>query len=295
MPTEPEELHRPGRRWLEGVLRRPGLVLGAAAALAAAGAFAFVALPRDLFPSLALPTVQILLQSPGREATELELAVAQPVEQAVIGLPGVRRVTSAVQPGVVQVVVSFASASDPFRSRVLVAERLAQIAGELPEGTGAPLLTSAAGRRQEIQELVLEGPSVDSMRLRDVALQFLVPRLQSVPGVARVELLGGGERQLQVSLQPERLRTAGASLAQVLEALRGSERDAGAGVLELADQLSFVTVGSLAAEPERVRRLPVDTAHGLVPLGDLAEIREAPGLRTGLARFRGSRRCRCAS
>lgn len=287
MPTEVRELQRPGRRWFEGVLARPGLVLGGSFALAVTGLFAFLALPRDLFPNLALPTVQILLQSAGREATELETAVALPVEQAVMGLQGVRRVTTAVQPGVVQVVVSFESGTDPFQSRVLVAERLAQLASQLPEGTGAPLLTSAAGRLQEIQELVLEGPGVDSMRLRDVALQFLVPRLQSVPGVSRVELLGGGDRQLQISLSPERLRLAGASLAQILEALEGSERDAGAGVLEVADKLSFVTVGSLAAEPERVRKLPVHTAHGLVPLGDLAEVREAPGFRMGLARFQG--------
>jgi cobalt-zinc-cadmium resistance protein CzcA len=283
MRTEP----RAGERWFAAVLARPGAILTAAAALGAAGLLAFLALPRDLFPSLALPTVQILLQSPGREASELELAVAQPVEQAVLGLPGVERVTSAVQPGVVQVVVAFASDADPFASRVLVAERLAQLAGELPEGTGAPLLTSAAGRLQEIQELVLEGPAIDSMVLRDTALQVLVPRLQSVPGVARVELLGGGDRQLQISLSPERLRLAGASLEQVLAALEGSERDAGAGVLEVADKLAFVTIASLAADPEQLRHLPVHTAHGLVPLGDLAEIREAPGFRMGLARFQG--------
>lgn len=284
MPTDG---HRAGRRWFEGVLRRRGLVLGGALALGLGGLAAFLALPRDLFPDLALPTVQILLQSPGREATELETAVALPVEQAVLGLPGVRRVTTAVQPGVVQVVVSFEAGTRPFESRVLVAERLAQLAGTLPEGTGAPLLTSAAGRLQEIQELVLEGPSFDSMELRDVAIRTIVPRLQSVPGVARVELLGGGDRQLQVSLSPERLRLAGASLDQVLEALAGSERDAGAGVLEVADKLSYVTVASLAARPEEVRRLPVHTAHGLVPLGDLAEIREAPGFRMGLARYQG--------
>ncbi len=284
MRTEARER---GHQWFDAVLRRPGLVIGCALALGAAGLGAFVSLPRDLFPPLALSTIQILIQSPGREATELESTVAQPVEQAVQGIPGVRRVTSTVQPGVVQVVVSFERSVDGFESRMLVAERLSQLAGDLPVGTGAALLTSAAGRLQEIQELVLEGPTVDPMELRDAALQTVVPRLRSVPGVARVELLGGGERQLAITLSPERLRLAGASMAQVLEALEGSERDAGVGILEVTDKVSFVTVGSLAAEPESVRRLAVHTAHGLVPLGDLAEIREAPGFRMGLARFQG--------
>jgi cobalt-zinc-cadmium resistance protein CzcA len=279
--------HALARRWFAGVLARRGVVVSLAAAWAVAGAALFVALPRDLFPNLALPTVQLLVQSPGRGATELELAVAQPVEQALAGLPGVRRTTSTVQSGVVQVIVAFESGTDPWRSRQLVAERLALIAGDFPDGTGAPLMTSAAGRLQEIQELVLEGPAIDPMRLRDVAVQLLAPRLQSIPGVARVEMLGGEARQVQVSLSPERMRNAGVSLAQVIEALEGSDQDVSAGVLEVRDKQWNVAVASRARTPAELSRLPVHTAHGLVALGDVAEIREGPEFRMGLARYQG--------
>jgi cobalt-zinc-cadmium resistance protein CzcA len=203
------------------------------------------------------------------------------------GVPGVHRVVTTLQPGVVQVVVAFEPRADPFRSRLLVAEKIAAVAGEFPPGTSSPLLTSAAGRLQEIQELVLEGPAIDPMKLRDTAVQLVVPRLQSVPGVARIELLGGEDRQLQVALIPERMRLMGVGLEQVLAALEGSERDRGAGILELRDKLAFVTYASLAATPEQARRLPVHTAHGLIALGDIAEVREAPGFRLGLARYQG--------
>lgn len=279
--------HRHARRWFEGVLARRSLVLSLAAAWAVAGVWLFARLPRDLFPDLALPTVQLLIQSPGRGAAELELAVAQPVEQALAGLPGVRRTTSTSQSGVVQVVVAFESGIDSWRSRQLVAERLGQVAGDFPAGTAPPLLTTAAGRLLEIQELVLEGPGVDPMRLRDQAVQVLVPRLQSVPGVARVELLGGEGRQLQVSVSPERMRSAGVSLGQVIEALEGSEQDLSAGILEVRDKQWNVTVASRARRPEQLAALPVHTAHGLVALGDIAEVREAPEFRTGLARYQG--------
>jgi len=274
-------------RWFAAVLPRRGWVIGLSMLFGVCGALVYGALPRDLFPDLTLPTLQMLIQSPGRSATEIELAVAQPVEQAMLGLPGVRRVTSTLQPGVAQIVVAFEGDTDPWRSRQLVGERLAALVGEFPEGTGAPIVTSAAGRLQEIQELVLEGPAIDPMVLRDHAVQVLVPRLQSVPGVARIEMLGGAERTVEVSLVPERLRLAGASLAQVLEALEGSERDRGAGLLEVRDKIWLVTVATLAEDSERLRRLPVHTAHGLVQLGDLAEVREAPGFRLGLARFGG--------
>ncbi len=288
MPTDAPGV-RPSAffRWFARVLPLRTWVIGLALVFGVAGVFVYRGLRRDLFPNLTLPTLQLLIQSPGRSAPEIELALAQPIEHAMLGLPGVRLVTSTLQPGIAQIVVAFESDSDPWRSRQLVGEKLATLVGAFPDGTGAPLLTSAAGRLQEIQELVLEGPAIDPMTLRDHAVRVLVPRLQSVPGVARLELLGGAERTVEISLVPERLRLAGASLAQVLEALEGSERDAGAGLLEVRDKLWLVSVATLAARSEEMRRIPVHTAHGLVQLGDLAEVREAPGFRLGLARFGG--------
>lgn len=285
------EIHPPSPgsagRFFEGVLARGGTVLVLAALWVLAGAAFFSLLPRDLFPNLVLPTIQLLIQGPGRGAAELELTVAQPVEQALAGLPGVRRTTSTVQSGIVQIVVAFESDSDPWRSRQLVAEKLAQVVGGFPEGTTPPLMTSAAGRLQEIQELVLEGPAIDPMRLRDHAVKVLVPRLQSIAGVARVEMLGGEGRQLQISISPERMRTSGVSLEQVIEALDGTDRDVSAGVLEIRDKQWNVEIASLAAGPEEIGHLPVHGAFGLIALAEIAEIREAPEFRTGLARYQG--------
>ncbi|MEP7012538.1 MAG: efflux RND transporter permease subunit [Acidobacteriota bacterium] len=275
------------QRWFAGALAARGWILALALLWGVAGFFTFWRLPRDLFPNLALPSIQLLIQSPGRDPSELELTVAQPVEQVLTGLPGVRRVTSTIQAGVTQIVVAFEPGTDPWRARQLVGEKLAGVMTGFPEGTSAPLLTSAAGRLQEIQELVLQGPAVDPMKLRDQAVKVLIPRLQSVPGVARIELLGGEGRQLQVSISPETMRLVGVSLDQVVEALEGSEKDVSAGILEIRDKQWHVSVASLAAEVEQVRRLPVHTARGVVALGELAEVREAPEFRMGLARFKG--------
>lgn len=273
--------------WFAWLLPKRALVLAVAVVWLIAGIVAFATLRRDLFPDLTLPSLSLLIQSPGREATDLELTVAQPVEQALGGLPGVRRVVSSVQAEVVQIVVTFETDVDPWRARQLVAERLAAVIAGFPEGTGSPLITSAAGRLQEIQEIVLEGPAVDPMRLRDYAEKVLVPRLQAVAGVARIERLGGEERQLQVTLIPERMRLLGASLDQVAASLRGSEQDASVGVMEIQDKGWFMTVGTLAALPEQVRKLPVATRHGVIALGDLADVREGPAFRRGIARHDG--------
>ena len=283
----PRTGHALWSRWFEAALGARGWILALALIWGVAGFLTFSRLPRDLFPNLALPSIQLLIQSPGRDPSELELAVAQPVEQVLAGLPGVRRVTSTVQAGVTQIVVAFEPGTDPWRARQLVGEKLAGVMGNFPEGTAAPLLTSAAGRLQEIQELVLQGPAVDPMKLRDHAVKVVIPRLQSIPGVARIELLGGEGRQLQVSISPETMRLVGVSLDQVVEALEGSEKDVSAGILEIRDKQWYVSVASLAGEVADVRRLPVHTARGVVALGDLAEVREAPEFRLGLARFKG--------
>src|SRR5512135_450945 len=151
------ETHKLLTRWFTWLLPKRGLVYGATLLLAFLGVLTFFSLKRDLIPDLSLPSLQLLIQSPGRAASELELTVAQPVEQAVGGLPGVKRVVSTVQAGLVQVVIAFEGGTDPWRSRQLVGERLAAIMGGFPPGTLSPLVTSAAGRLQEIQELVLMG------------------------------------------------------------------------------------------------------------------------------------------
>lgn len=291
-PNGPTKVYTPQhrtliRRWFDWMLPRKGWVFALAMVWGVAGLGSFSTLKRDLFPDLSLPSLNLLIQSPGRAATELELTVAQPVEQAIGGLPGVKRVVSTVQAEVVQVVVSFEGDTDPWRARQLVAERLAGIIGNFPEGTRAPLVSSAAGRLQEIMEIVLEGPTTDPMKLRDHAEKVIIPGLQAVPGVARVERLGGEERQLQVIVQPERMRLQGVSLTQILEAMDGTNQDSAAGVMEIQDKGWFITVGSLAAHPEAVKKLRLKTPRGTILLGDVAEVREGAGFRRGLARHQG--------
>jgi len=289
MPNDPYRVFTPQhrtliRRWFDWILPKKGWIFTLSALWCLVGVFTFFNLKRDLFPDMSLPILSVLIQSPGRTTSELELSVAQPTEQALGGMPGVKRVNAVVLPELVQVVVTFEGDTDPWRARQLVAERLSGVVGSYPSGTRPPLVSSASGRLHELMEIVLEGEKVDPMRLRDHTDQVLVPRLQAVPGVGRVERLGGQERSLQITLIPEKVRSLGVSLDSVMSALEQSHQDLAAGVLEIQDKGWYMSVGNLAAMPEEVRQLPVKAAKGIVTLGDIAEIREAPAFRRGLAR-----------
>src|SRR5262245_16370923 len=164
--------------------RRAPVVVVLVLAGAVAGTIAFRDLRRDVFPDLSAPVFNIIAQNAAMGAEELETGIAIPLEVALAGLPDVRLVRSSAQLGVTQVTIEFDPRVDYYRSRQLVAERVAQVAPQLPAGTDTPLLSSLTGRLNEILEFTLEAePGVaDLMTLRDLAEFEVKNRLLAVPG-----------------------------------------------------------------------------------------------------------------
>ena len=197
------------------------------------GAFWIQDLRRDVFPDLSAPVFNVITQNAAMGAEELETAIAIPLEVALAGLPDVRRVRSNSQLGVAQVTIEFEPSADYYRSRQFVAERVGQVAGQLPPGTDPPLISSLTGRLNEIFEFTLEADpgAADLMTLRDLAEFEVNNRLLAVPGVAAVERLGGYLRQFQVQLDPERMSARRVSLDDVMHAVEESNINASGGIV----------------------------------------------------------------
>src|SRR6187549_3592889 len=174
---------------IERILRasfgKPVLTVLLVLAAAIAGTVWLTELQRDVFPDLATPVFSVFVQNPAMGAEELETGVAIPLEAALSGLPGVRRIRSSSQPGVTLVRIEFEPDADYHLSRQLVAERVNQAARELPAGTDAPLVSSLTGRLNEVMELVIEAEpgTAGLMELRDLADFEVRNRLLGVPGV----------------------------------------------------------------------------------------------------------------
>src|SRR5687767_1274041 len=261
-------------RTIRASLRTPLITTLLVAAGTAIGAVWMQDLQRDVFPDLSAPVFNVITQNPAMAAEELETAVAIPLEVALAGLPDVRRVRSNSQLGVAQVTIEFDPNTDYYRSRQFVAERVAQVSGQLPAGTDPPLISSLTGRLNEIFEFTLEAEpgAADLMTLRDLAEFEAKNRLLAVPGVAAVERLGGYLRQFQVQLDPERMSARRISLAEVLHAVEESNLNASGGIV--AQGSIEWTVRALG----RVRNIEdlrgtVVTVRGDVPvfLRDVAE------------------------
>ena len=258
---------------------------------AAIGAVWLQDLRRDVFPDLSAPVFNVIAQNAAMGAEELETAIAIPLEVELAGLPNVRRVRSNSQLGVAQVTIEFEPTADYYRSRQFVAERVAQVAGQLPPGTEPPLISSLTGRLNEIFEFTLEADegAADLMALRDLAEFDIKNRLLAVPGVSTVERLGGYLRQFQVQLDPERMSARKISLDEVRHAVDESNVNASGGIVAQGVIEWTVRAVGRATSVDDVRRTVV-TVRGGVPvvIGDIADVVEAPAVRRGVAhRLRG--------
>jgi cobalt-zinc-cadmium resistance protein CzcA len=248
-------------------------------------------LRRDVFPDLSAPVFNIIIQNAAMGPEELETSVTIPMEAALAGLPEVRRIRSSSQLGVTQVTVEFEPEADYYRSRQFVAERVGQIATQLPAGTDAPLISSLTGRLNEIFEFTLEAEAgaADLMTLRDLAEFDVRNRLLAVPGVAAVERLGGYLRQFQVQLDPDRMSARRVSLSEVIHAAEGANLNAAGGfVVQGSTEWTLRAVGRVQNLEDL--RSTVIAVRGTTPvvLGDVADVREAPAIRRGIAhRLRG--------
>src|SRR6185295_17254804 len=219
------------KRLIERSMATPAMVVLLLTAAIGVGVLWFQELPRDVFPDLATPVFNVIVQNPSMGAEELETGIAIPLEVALAGLPDVRRIRSNSQLGVVQVTVEFEPDADYYRSRQFVAERVGQAAGQLPQGTDPPMVSSLTGRLNEIFEFTLEADAgaADLMTLRDLAEFEVKNRLLAVPGVAAVERLGGYLRQFQVQLDPDRMSARRISLDEVMHAVDTANQNAAGG------------------------------------------------------------------
>ena len=271
-------------RAIQTAFARPLLAVLLVAVGSGLGGLWLTDLRRDVFPDLSAPVFNIIVQNPAMGAEELETGVAIPLEAALSGLPDVRRLRSNSTLGVAQVTIEFEADADYQRSRQLVAERIAQVA--MPPGTEEPLLSSLTGRLNEIFEFTLEAEpgAADPMTLRDLAEFEVTNRLLAVPGVAAVERLGGYLREFQIQLDPQRMAARGVTLEDVLHAARGANQNAAGGFITQGQTEWTVRAVGRAQSVDDIRSTVVAVRGGTpVVLADVADVREAPAVRRGIA------------
>ncbi|MBI3193999.1 MAG: efflux RND transporter permease subunit, partial [Ignavibacteriae bacterium] len=217
-------------RIIKASLKNRLLVIIAGVALLVVGAFTITQIPVDVFPDLTAPTVVILTEAHGMATEEVETMVTFPIETAANGATGVRRVRSSSAMGISIIWVEFDWGTDIFIARQIVNEKLQLISSQLPTGVSAPVLAPISSIMGEIMLISIASDNHSQLDVRTVADWTIRKRLLAVPGVSQVVPIGGGRKQYQVLVDPDKLLSYNVSVEDVLHAVEESNANSSGGV-----------------------------------------------------------------
>ena len=265
------------------------LVLVASILLLVGGTYMAFHTEVDVFPDLNAPTVVVMTEANGMAAEEVEQLVTFPIETAVNGATGVRRVRSSSTTGFSVVWVEFDWDTDIYLARQIVSEKLAAVDDALPDNVGKPTLGPQSSILGELLIVGLTADSTSMLDLRTMADWTIRPRLLSTGGVAQVAVLGGDIKEYQILIHPERMKHYGVTLAEVMDVTRSMNQNTSGGVIyEYGNE--YIVRGVLATtDIERMGRAVIKNIGGApVTLSDVADVRiGAQQPKLGLASEKG--------
>ncbi|HQY61980.1 MAG: efflux RND transporter permease subunit [Myxococcales bacterium] len=266
-------------------LRNRAVVLLATLLFLAIGLRAATTLPVDAVPDITNVQVQVITASPALGPTEMEKIVTIPVERAMAGIPKTTEVRSISKYGVSVVTVVFQDGTDIYFARQQVNERMREAQEAIPEGYGKPEMGPNSGGLGEIYQFTVENESLTLMEREEVLDWQVAPALRAVPGIVEVNSFGGEDRQYQIELDPGRMQAAGLSTAQVIDALRMANANAGGGYLEANREHVVIGTDGLVRSLDDLRNVVLAATTEGVPitLASVADVHFGARLRRGAA------------
>ena len=265
-------------------LRYKLLVIVAFTIVVFLGVRAFQQVPVDAFPDVTPVQVNVYTESPGLAAEDVETLITVPIETAVAGLPGVEQVRSVSLFGLSYVTVYFSDSTDIYFARRLVDERLADAKARIPAGYGEPVLGPNSTGLGQVFWYTVESvdQKLSNMDLRSVQDWTVRLLLRTAPGVDDVISWGGQEKQYQVQFDPQRLIKYGMSLREVMEALDANNQQVGGQYINRGSEQYLVRGLGRVAGVADIEDVVIATRQGApIRIRDVADVREAPGLRFG--------------
>lgn len=243
------------------------------------GTIALIRSEIDIFPDLNAPTVVIMTEAPGLAPEEVERLVTFPVETAVNGATGIRRVRSSSAMGFSVVWAEFNWETDIYRARQIVSERIATLAQSFPAGVKAPTLGPQSSILGEIMIIGLTindsiAPAGNHMgELRSIADRDIRPRLLSISGVSQVSVIGGDVSEYQILLNPALMKKFDVTLDDVLAATDAINENAVGGThYEFGNEYIIKGVVNTRNCDDLAKTVVKSNAGSVVTLNDIAEV-----------------------
>src|SRR5262245_49966383 len=263
-------------------LRNRLLVLVGGAVLLVWGSYVALTMPIDVFPDLTAPTVTVIAEAHGMAPEEVESQITFPIETALNGASGVRRVRSSTGVGIAVVWVEFDWGTDIYQARQIVAEKLQLAQAALPPDIDRPVLAPVSSIMGEIMFIALTSDRHSPLELKTAADWVVRRRLLAVPGVSQVIPTGGDTKQYQVLVRPDRLAAYGLGVNEVVRALRETNENTSAGFYVDGGEEYLIHGVGRVHQPDDIAETVVAMRDGEpVLVRQLADVRVGPALKRG--------------
>jgi len=253
------------------------------------GGIAFTRLPVDLMPELTYPTLSVRTDYPNVGPQEIEDLISRPIEEAVAAIAGVEEITSSSAEGQSQVRVAFTWGTDLDEAANEIRSRIDRIRDDLPEGSQPPRVYKFDLASFPILFLGVSSSTMGPIELREFTEERINRRLERIPGVASIDIRGGLRRQIQVSLDRDKMLALGLSADEITRLLREENLNRPAGKVEDGNLDIFLrTVGEYRGA-EEVGKTVVAVRDGTpIYLRDIADVRDGVEEVTSLTRINDS-------
>lgn len=227
----------------------------------------------DIFPDLNAPTVVVMTEAPGFAPEDVETIVTYPIETAVNGSTGVRRVRSASSTGLSTVWVEFDWGTDIYRARQIVTERIASLSEQLPSSVKTPTLGPQSSILGEMLIIGMTADSTSLLELRTIAERLIRPRLLAMGGVSQVSVIGGDVKEYQIRLLPEKMKYFDVSLNELLESVEKLNDNASGGVIYQYGNEYIIKGDVNTTDPAEIAAAVIRSdERGIVTVGDVADV-----------------------
>ena len=240
------------------------------------GIFFITRLPVDLLPSITYPRIGVRLDAPGVSPEVAVDEITRPLEQALSATEGVVQVFSQTREGRVSIDLFFEPGGNVDQALNDATATLNRARGSLPDTVDQPRLFKADPSQLPVYEMALTSPSLRDVDLRVFADEELARELNTVPGVASVDVSGGVQEEVRINLDLNRLQALGVGLATVLEGLNARNQDTSGGRIRGGDSESLTRVVGRFQSADEIRNLTFEVGDTVPPtqvyLRDFAEV-----------------------
>lgn len=264
-------------------------------AMAIGGAYSMYKIPINSMPDITSNQVSVITQSPTLSAEEVEKLVTYPIELSLSNLPGVKEIRSVSRFGLSNITVVFKEDMGIYNPRQVIAHKLQQVQGKLPEDAKKPTLAPISTGLGEIYQYVLTpkkgyDTAYTARELRSIQDWIVKRRMALTEGVAAVNSFGGDLKEYVVAINPDRLNSMDVSITEIFRSLEQNNQNSGSAYIQKNNNAYYIRAEGLlqGGNLEEIRNIVVKNINGSpITIGDVAKVRVGTAQKYGAMTVNG--------